>query len=124
MRDAVRYLLFGVGVWAVPFFIGMAIFPVVPPETALFDTLMSVAMSISAGALAYLYLRRLSRPELGKGIAAGLGWAVVAVALDAPLFLFGPLRTTPGDYFADIGLTYLMIPAIAGCIGLALRRGE
>ncbi len=29
---------------------------------------------------------------------------------------------TPGDYMADIGFTYVMIPIIAGTIGLALRR--
>ena len=122
MKGAVRFLLFGIGVWLIPFVIGMIIFPVAPPDSALFDTLMSVAMSVSAGGMSYAYLRRLDRPNLPAGIAVGLGWAVLAVALDAPLFLFGPFLMPAAAYFADIGLSYLMIPAIAGCIGLALDR--
>ena len=124
MKSILRYLLFGIGVWAIPFAIGMFLFPVLPPETSLFDTLVTVAMSASAGGLSYLYLRRLARPDLTGGLMAGLGWAVLAVALDLPMLLTGLFGMSAAEYFADIGLTYLMIPAIAGCIGLALRRTD
>ena len=121
MKKVLRYLLFGIGVWAIPFAIGMALFPMIPPESALFDTLVSVAMSASAGGLSYLYLRRVARPDLASGLMVGLGWAVIALALDSPMLLNGLFGMSVAEYFADIGLTYLMIPAIAGCIGLALR---
>jgi hypothetical protein len=35
---------------------GYAIFPIVPPETALFDTLMPVAMAFLASLYGYLHL--------------------------------------------------------------------
>ena len=122
MGNAVRYLLFGIGIWLIPFAIGMAVFPLADPSTPLFDTIMSVAMSASAGGLSWLYLRGREGNGFAAGAAVGLGWAVIALALDAPLFLFGPFQMPAGDYFADIGLTYAMIPIIAGFVGLSLRR--
>jgi hypothetical protein len=124
MRGAVRYLLFGIGVWLIPFALGVAIFPVVDPSTSLFDTAMSIAMSLSAGWMSWLYLRGRVRVGPKDGLVAGLGWAALAVALDAPLFLLPPhpFQMPANDYVADIGLTYLMVPIIGFFVGLALRR--
>jgi hypothetical protein len=108
MRGAVRYLLFGIGVWLIPFALGVAIFPVVDPSTS----------------LSWLYLRGRVRVGPKDGLVAGLGWAALAVALDAPLFLLPPhpFQMPANDYVADIGLTYLMVPIIGFFVGLALRR--
>ena len=125
MRKAIRILLLGLAVWAVPFAIGMALFPVVDVESALFDTLMSVAMAFSATLFAYVHLSRCTQPTLDEGLLAGTIWMAMAMALDAPFFLFGPdeMRMDPIDYMDDIALTYAMIPIIAAGIGHALRRG-
>ncbi|HKR23821.1 MAG TPA: hypothetical protein VJS15_01050 [Allosphingosinicella sp.] len=122
--NILRYLLFGIGIWAIPFVIGMAIFPVVDPSTALFDTIMSVAMSASAGWLSWLYLRGREGNGFASGFLGGTGWAAIAVLLDVPFFLIpGAMAALPvPDYVADVGLTYAMIPIIAGFIGLSLRR--
>jgi NO-binding membrane sensor protein with MHYT domain len=119
-----RLILFGVAVWALPFVAGMAVFPVIPPETALFDTLMSVAMAFSASMFGYLHLSRSATPNLDKGLFAGTIWILMSLALDIPFFIFGPeqMRMAPGTYMADIGFTYVMIPIIVGTIGLALAR--
>jgi hypothetical protein len=102
----------------------MAIFPVVPPETALFDTSMSVAMAFSASLFGYLHLSRSANPSLDQGLLAGTIWMLISLALDAPFFIFGPeqMRMSPDAYMADIGFTYLMIPIIAGVIGSAIRK--
>jgi hypothetical protein len=123
MKAGVRALLFGLAVWAVPFAAGMAIFPWVPPETALFDTLMAVAMSLSATIFAVLHFRR-AAASLAAGLGVGAFWAVLAVALDAPFFFFGlpEMRMSVADYAADIGLAYLMIPIIAAGVAHASRR--
>lgn len=71
MRKAVRILLLGIAVWAVPFAIGMALFPVVDPASALFDTLMSVAMALSATLFSYVHLSRCEKPTLDEGLLAG-----------------------------------------------------
>ena len=124
MRRTVRYLLFGLGVWLIPFALGMALFPVIDTSSALFDSLMSVAMSASAGWLSWLYLRGSEGTGFAAGLAAGAGWAVIGVVLDIPFFLIpDAMAAMPvADYAADIGLTYAMIPIIAGFVGLALRR--
>lgn len=123
MKNPVRTLLFGLAVWAVPFAVGMAVFAWVPPEAALFDTLMSVTMSLAATIFAYLYFKR-AEPDLQAGALVGALWAVLCVALDAPLFLFGmqEMRMSVADYTADIGLNYLMIPIIAGGVAHAMKR--
>ena len=124
MGNWLRLLLFGVAVWAVPFAIGFALFPVVDPSTTLFDTLMSVAMAFSASLFGYLHLGRSPKPNLDRGLFAGTIWMVMAIALDLPFFIFGPeeMRMPIDDYMADIGFTYAMIPFIAAGIGHALRR--
>lgn len=124
MRKAIRILLLGIAVWAVPFAIGMAIFPVVDPSSALFDTLMSIAMALSATVFSYIHLSRSTATSLDEGLFAGTIWMTMALALDTPLFIFGPaeMRMTPAAYMADIGFTYAMIPIIAAGIGRALAR--
>lgn len=124
MKSLFRILLFGLAVWAAPFAIGMAVFAWVPPETALFDTLMSIAMTFAATLFGYLYFKR-AEPGLRTGILIGAVWAAFCVALDAPLFLFGmqEMRMSVAEYAADIGLAYLMLPIIAGGLAHAMRRG-
>ena len=115
-----RYLLCGLGIWGVPFLVGMALFPVVPPEAELFETAMAVSMSLAASFFAWLHLSRLKRPGWQAGLFGGFGWSAIAVALDLPYL---PLIGMSADqYIRDIALTYLMIPAIASFIGLSLRR--
>lgn len=124
MRKTVRIFLLGIAVWGLPFALGMALFPVIDVESALFDTLMSVAMAFSATLFAYIHLSRCAAPTLDEGLLAGTIWMMMAIALDAPFFLFGPeqMRMDPIDYMDDIALTYFMIPIIAAGIGRALRR--
>lgn len=123
MGNWLRLILFGIAVWAVPFAIGFALFPVLDPSSTLFDTLMSVAMAFSATLFAYLHLRRSPNPSLDQGLFVGTIWMVMAIALDLPFFIFGPeeMRMPVADYLADIGFTYAMIPFIAAGIGRALR---
>jgi hypothetical protein len=124
MRKVVRILLLGIAIWGVPFALGMVIFPLVDPASALFETIMAVSMALAATVFSYLHLSRCAHPSLDEGLFAGSIWTLMAIAFDAPLFLFGPemMRMAPGDYMADIGLTYFMIPIIAAGIGHALGR--
>jgi hypothetical protein len=121
MKTALRTVLYGVAVWLIPFALGIALFPVVKPDSALFETLISVIASAAAGSMSLLYLRKLERPSLGAGALAGFAWALMGVALDAPFFIFGPFKMPIADYFADIGFAYLMVPIIAACVGAALK---
>lgn len=124
MKPALRYLLYGIGIWLGPFALGTSLFAVIDQSGALFDTIMSVAAGASSSWLSFLYLRGLKQAGAAIGALAGGGWAALAVGLDAPLFLFGPFTTATPDYFADIGLTYAMIPFVAAAVGAALGYGR
>ncbi len=56
---------------------------------------------------------------LREGVILGLVWLAINVLIDLPLMLAGgPMQMTLGQYLADIGLTYLIIPAVTMGIGL------
>ena len=53
----------------------------------------------------------------------GCLWLAISVAIDAPLMLFGgPMRMTVGEYLADIGAAYVIIPVITIGLGQVLER--
>ena len=50
----------------------------------------------------------------------GLVWMALSLLIDAPLMLLGgPMKMSIGDYIADIGLTYLIMPIVTMGLGLA-----
>lgn len=124
MRRAVRIVLLGIAVWAVPFALAMAIFPVVSPASELFEAIMAVALAFAATLFGVVHLSRCAAPNLDEGLFAGSIWMLISVALDLPFFIFGPeqMRMAPADYVADVAFTYAMIPIIAGGIGYAFAR--
>jgi hypothetical protein len=45
-------------------------------------------------------------------------WFAINVLIDLPLMLTDPIGMSLGEYWADVGLTYLIIPAVTVGIGL------
>lgn len=124
MRKLTSTLVYGVLIWATPFFAGVAIFSWVPPESDLFDSLMGLALGTAACAASLSYWSKRPSPGTLEALGVGSVWALIAVALDAPIFLFGPqkMRMSTYDYVADIGLEYLIVPVISLAIARALSR--
>jgi hypothetical protein len=122
MKSVLRFFLYGAAIWLAPFALGMSLIAVVNQESALFDTIMAIALGASAAWFSLLYLRRLPSADMRAGAMAGVGWAALAAALDAPVFMFGPYRMLIQDYVADIGLGYILIPIISASIGHALAQ--
>ncbi len=58
-----------------------------------------------------------------ESIALGLLWFAVNVLIDLPLMLSEPINMSLADYAADIGLTYLLIPAVTIGIGMTRAQG-
>lgn len=123
MGSAIRIILLGLLIWAVPFGLGMVIFPVVPPVSALFDTIMVVTLAGTTAIASVIHVSRLKEASLDDGLRAGSIWMLVSLLCDAPFFILGPemTRMDPVDYMADVGLSYIMIPLIAGAVA-AVRR--
>jgi hypothetical protein len=123
MGSAIRIILLGLLIWAVPFGLGMVIFPVVPPVSALFDTIMVVTLAGTTAIASVIHVSRLKEASLDDGLRAGSIWMLMSLLCDVPFFILGPemTRMDPVDYMADVGLSYIMIPLIAGAVA-AVRR--
>jgi hypothetical protein len=116
--------LFGFLVWLFAFVVSVLIFPLHETERPLFESIMPVALALATVTLAALYFRRVRTAFLREGVILGLLWLAINVVIDLLLFIWGPLKMTPGDYVKDIGLTYLMIPIITAGMGYVLARAR
>ena len=121
MRFPWRALLYGLVVWVVPFVLSMLLFPLKRAGSPLFESAMAVIVAAVAAGMALIYFRRIHHRYLREGLLLGLAWLAISIAIDLPLMLFPPISMSAGQYFADIGLTYLMIPIISTAIGAALH---
>jgi hypothetical protein len=106
-------------VWLVPFVVAVAIQPVKERNRLLFESIMPVVVCISATAAGYFYLR--GRGDVTRAaITAGVVWLVISIVIDLMMFSGGPKKMGMGEYFADIGIAYLVIPVI--CIGMGAMQ--
>lgn len=124
-----KAIFFGFLVWLAAFVVAFMIFPVRETSRPLFESIMAVVVTSAAAGFAVLYFRRVRGRYVREGAILGLLWLAINLAIDAPLMLVGgPMQMTLGAYLADIGLTYLIIPAVTiaiglGCEGVATASG-
>lgn len=111
MKGFLRTLVFGVLLWLVVFIGAMIVFPVKRSDPVFFETLMAIILSAATVAAGRIFFRA-EDISLKKCIGTGLTWMIVNMAIDLPLFSFGPMKRPFVDYMTDIGLTYLIIPVI------------
>jgi hypothetical protein len=78
---------------------------------------MPVALTATTVAFGVLYFRKVEKAFLAEGLAIGVVWFVMSIAIDLPMFMAGPMRMDPMDYVKDIGVTYLLIPTITTGFG-------
>jgi hypothetical protein len=125
MKSLGRAFLFGVGVWVVPFAVAFVIFPLRQSARPLFESIMPVAVAGAAVGFAVRYFRAVDAAFIREGLRLGLLWLLICVAIDAPLMLIGgPMKMTVGQYLADVGVTYLMIPVITLGMGAILAQSR
>jgi len=123
MRSWKSALGLGVLMWLAPFVVAFLVFPFHESARPLFESVMAVAVAGSAVGLGYIYVRR--GTVTAEGLRLGLIWFALCVLIDAPLMLLGgPMQMTIADYMADIGLTYLAIPAVTTGLAAAYTAGS
>ncbi len=116
MRFPKRVLYFGLLLWLIPFLVSVLIFPLKRNGSPLFETIMPLVVVTSAMWFVNLHFRRCHCPTLQECLLIGIVWAVISLALDLALFMWGPMKMTLPDYMADIGLAYLVFPILTvGC---------
>ncbi len=112
-----KTLLFGFLVWLVPFLVSFLVFPLKLSQPALFESVMSVVVTLCAVVFSLLYFDGTGNASLALGVVVGIAWLAVSIVLDLLFFVIGPIKMTLPDYMMDIGTTYLIIPTVAAGFG-------
>ena len=124
MNKHLRTLLFGFLIWLIPFIISIFFFNQkgeLQVNVFLFKSIMIVVGSISAAYLVVNYFKGITSQYLREGIIAGLVWLAVNWLLDIAILI--PMSGMSfSDYFIEIGIRYLSIPAFAIAVGAALEQ--
>jgi hypothetical protein len=90
-------------------------------DVFLFKSIMIVVGSVSAAFLLVSYFKTINANYLGEGVIVGLTWFCMNIALDL-LILIPMSGMSVSDYSAQIGLRYLVIPAMSITVGAALAN--
>ena len=122
MKSFKRALLYGFLVWVIPFVAAMLIFPLRATERPLFESIMAVVLTISAVVFSIKYFKKIEGNFIKEGISLGILFFSVSIAIDLLVFMQGPMKMTLADYIKDIGITYLLIPAITIGFGYSLDK--
>lgn len=118
-----RAIMLGLLVWLVPFAVAFAAFPLKTANYPLFESIMPVALAMVVVGCSLWYFRPLpTAPTVREGLLLGVVWLAISLAIDLPLMLSPPMNYAVGQYFADVGLTYLMMPVITTGIAQAASR--
>jgi hypothetical protein len=112
MKSYKLTLIYGFLIWIIVFAVAMAIFPIRNSNRALFESIMPVALTICVVIFGNLYFRKLETSFVKEGVTLGIVWLLINLIIDLALFMQGPMKMAFADYISDIGLTYLLIPAI------------
>src|SRR5574341_2286788 len=112
MNKYLKIALFGFLTWVIPFAVAIGIFPLRQNERPLFESIMPVVVAACAVGFGLAYLRKVETGLVRESALLGAAWLGINLALDLLMFMQGPMRMSLLDYVKDIGVTYLMIPAI------------
>ncbi len=106
----------------VPFVVSILIFPIRESQRPLFESIMPVVVTVCAVVFSILYFRKLESGFLREGILIGVVWFAINIVLDLLMFMEGPMKMSFPDYMMDIGLVYLIIPAVILGFGYLLTQ--
>ncbi|HME12240.1 MAG TPA: hypothetical protein VKF79_05230 [Candidatus Acidoferrum sp.] len=127
-RQWKKVALYGFLTWFVPFMISFFFFgrdgKVLIP-IGLMKSIM-VVVGAATGACFLVLLFRVVAPTKHQALAVGMLWLVLNLGLDL-LILVPVSKIGVADYFAEIGLRYLLIPIMCVAIGATAidkRGGE
>jgi hypothetical protein len=113
-----RNAIYGFGTWAIPFVLAFAFFDRTGQLTideTFFKSIMIVVGGISGAWLLTRAFRRVE-PVFVTGLVLGLFWLAINYAFDLAV-LVAMMGQDPLSWFTDIGLRYLVLPAMAAGMG-------
>jgi hypothetical protein len=122
MNKTTKILIFGFLMWLVPFLVSVVIYPLKTSENPLFESIMSVVLTLTVVLFSIKYFRNLSIDFLREGILTGTVWFLISIILDLSLFMWGPMQMSFENYMMDIGITYLIIPTVTVGFGYIIQK--
>lgn len=124
MNKYLKNLLYGFLAWLIPFVASIFFYTQEGKLTIdifLFKSIMIVIGSISASILLVTYFKKINAKYLKEGIIVGLTWLGINILMDL-LILIPISGMSIADYFTQIGIRYLVIPAMSIAVGAALEN--
>ncbi len=115
-------ILYGIAIWAVVFIVAVLAFPLRANERPLFESIMTVSLTIATVVASVQYFKKVDKNFIKIGLCLGIIWLDVNIFIDLFMFMQGPMKMSLIDYVKDIGLTYILIPAITIGFGYVLER--
>jgi hypothetical protein len=123
-KKYLKNILYGFLAWLIPFAASFFFYTregQLTIDVFLFKSIMIVVGSVSAAFLLVSYFKAIDTNHLREGVIVGLAWFCINIALD--LLVLVPMSgMSVYDYFAQIGLRYLVIPAMSITVGVALEN--
>ena len=124
MNKNIRNILYGILAWLIPFVASFFFYSKeggLTIDIFLFKSIMIVVGSISAAVLLISYFKKINTGYLREGIIVGLTWFGINILLDL-LVLIPISGMSVADYFTQIGLRYLVMPAMSIMVGASLAN--
>jgi hypothetical protein len=106
-----RALALGFLSWLLPFLLSFLAFPLKKANAPLFATVMFLILILVAAPLRDRYFRDIGAPQAGEAALLGFLWLAINLAMDYPMFAYGPMKMTAAHYYSEIGAAYLVYPA-------------
>lgn len=124
MKKFLKNVLYGFLAWLIPFIASIFFYTKegqLNIDIFLFKSIMIVVGSISAAFLLISYFKKIDTDFIKEGIIVGIIWFGLNILLDL-LVLVSMFGMSIPDYFAQIGLRYLVMPAMSISVGTSLAN--
>lgn len=124
MNKYLQNILYGFLAWLIPFVVSFFFYTKegeLTIDVFLFKSIMIVIGSISAAILLVSYFKKINESYFKEGIKVGIIWFAINILLD--LLILVPMSgMSVADYFTQIGIRYLVIPAMSITVGTVLKN--
>ena len=124
MKKYLKITFYGFLAWLIPFIASFFFYTregKLTIDIFLFKTIMIVIGSITGAILLVSYFKKITADYLKDGIIVGVVWFGINILLDL-LVLIPMSGMSISNYFTQIGLRYLVIPAMSIAVGAALAN--
>ncbi len=114
---------FGFLLWVIPFIISIPLVPLMTTDLATFKAVMTAVGGLSGMLLIVLYFKDVKEQQFREGAIVGTVWLLLNWALDIIILLPLTNQTLP-VYFTQIGVAYLVAPAMTLGTGYLLENAK